>query len=206
MVDKQNSKEHQKDIALIKQTTLQRIENARSKPKLHQEEVYHIVKYFFKKILEIDYEFTHQELLEELEKMYLEKKHHEQISEFITTIGIMEYTDKEFTQSELKTLLKELSEIVNSLIKHHTKEHWLKKISSALHLRKDTKTQEIKKTTINSDDDLYNVLLMIENEPVKKHATTLYKKAIEYYNGLSNEDKKKHFDRLKQAEKHLSSK
>lgn len=85
--------------------TISKIKYINSKNKISEKEIYLTIKDFFKKYLDLDYEFTHEELVEELEKNYIEPKLKNKIIHLIKMIGVIEYSDKKFTQEQMKNML-----------------------------------------------------------------------------------------------------
>ncbi|MGM5481376.1 MAG: hypothetical protein ACQESE_03115 [Nanobdellota archaeon] len=201
---KEDGQEEKKSLITIKGETESKIKHALSKQHIHQKEVYNIVKIFFKELLELDYEFTHEELMEELQKIYLDKKHHDKLKIFITRVGMMEYTDKKFSQEELHDLLSELHSIIDLLIKHHAKTHWFIKILSELGLHKKKKVEMIP-DEIEAKEELFRLLNAVEREENAMRAKELYNKSLKFYNSLSKDEKQKYYDQLMKTYNKLKS-
>ncbi|MFP4118945.1 MAG: hypothetical protein ACLFTH_02720 [Candidatus Woesearchaeota archaeon] len=201
---KEGEQEEKKSLIAIRGETESKIKHALSKQHIHQKEVYSIVKTFFKELLDLEYEFTHEELIEELQKIYLDKKHHEKLKTFITTVGMMEYTNKKFSQEELHELLEELKTIIDLLIKHHAKTSSFVKFLSKLGLHKKRKV-EMETDKIEAKEELFRLLKAVEHEDNSKRAKELYNKSLKYYNSLSKEEKQRYYDKLMQAYNKLKS-
>jgi hypothetical protein len=101
---------------LIK-STISKIKHIILKDEISEMEVYLIVKNFFKEYLELNFEFTHEELIDELEKNYIEPKLKTKIVFLIKTIGVIEYSDTKFTFEKLKNMLFCFEETLLYLLK-----------------------------------------------------------------------------------------
>ena len=172
-----------------------KIKHALSKHHINQKEVYTITKEFFKEYLDLEYEFTHEELLEELQKIYLDKEHQKIISSFVTTIGLLEYTDKTFSQEELQLLFTQLQEIITLLIKHHSTTSWFDKVLLKIGINKQTQTS-IEEEQLEKQQELFKLLRKVDDENNIEKAKELYSESLEYYNSLPKKDQKKYYDQL----------
>ncbi len=86
------------------------------KPFVEQQEVYSLAKAFFKAYLKKEYEFTADELRKELHKIYLSTAVREKVEALVEKLGLLEYTDTQYSQAELKILLQDLDGIVEMLV------------------------------------------------------------------------------------------
>jgi hypothetical protein len=95
-------------------------------------DLYYIVKDFFKEFLDLKYEFSFDELVTELDKIYMEAAQRETVSNFILKIKLIEYDDRSFDELEIKSFIKEFSDIAKMLIKNLglTKETFWSKLMS----------------------------------------------------------------------------
>lgn len=115
--------------ALLRESILQSIAYLQSKVYIQEKEVYELVRAFFKEYLGLDYEFTHEELLIELQNIFYDKKLEDQVLNFLRDISKIEYSDEEFPPENLKKILSDFSVIVDVLIKKQTKgKSFLKKL------------------------------------------------------------------------------
>ena len=213
------------DLDALHHRTHKQINYVASKAKINQQEVYTTVKSFFRELLELNYEFTHEELIEELHKIYLDKKTHDELVAFLEHLGKMEYTKKEYSQEELESILEEMRHILNHLIHHHKKKLSLKdKLLVKLHLKKITTEkidakekplieleEEIKKEEedVKEEEELITMqklLKKVASETDVKKAKVAYKKASESYSKLKPEEQKVMYDELMNAYKKLSGK
>jgi len=91
------------------------------KPFVEQAEIYRLAKGFFKAYLKKPYEFTGAELRQELHKVYLPTIVRERVDGLIEKLSLLEYTDTQYSQAELKLLLQEIASIVKALVVEHQK-------------------------------------------------------------------------------------
>lgn len=66
--------ENRPSLIFIKQQSESAISRLKSKTDVTQKDLYIVSKNFFKQLLQLDIEFTYDELLEEIQQLYLEKK------------------------------------------------------------------------------------------------------------------------------------
>lgn len=197
--------------------TLQKIIYLSSKGNINEKEVYHTVKTFFKELLVIDYEFTHDELIDELHKTYLDKESLDQVTKFVDSIGRMEYSHKAFSQEELLVLLEEMRKIVRKLIHHHKKKHWAERLLINLHLKKDDDPdkkpfdkldEEVIKEEEEIDEkiavaEVIDILTEIEKTTDEKKGKKLYKQAMTEYDKLEKKDQEMIYPELMKAYHHI---
>ncbi len=179
-----------KDLKNLKLKTNQQIKYLYEKATLSEEEVYTITKDFFSKILELEYEFSHEELLDELNKTYLDSQVKEHIDTFVRNIGRIEYNSSiSFSLEELKKHLEELQEIADKLILEETKQN-----SKGFSLFSRTQTK-----------NLGELIEEIKVESKLEKAKELYQEALKQYNEMSEKDQQFYYERLQEAFKHLKS-
>jgi hypothetical protein len=102
---------------LLKDVTSKKINYLLSKPFIKEKETYNIIKEFFREYLQQDYEFTYEELIEELRKIYVERSLKNRLMNFLQKISVIEYKDEEIPQESLKQMLKEFDYLVKNLVK-----------------------------------------------------------------------------------------
>lgn len=107
---KQNETEEEKNEEKKFKQNLKKLK--RSLPYLNKKEANEkfivLLRAFFKKLLEIDYEFTFEELSEELEK----KGRHEEIIEFCNEISNYKYKKGAIPKKQLLKFMKKLNAII----------------------------------------------------------------------------------------------
>ncbi|MBN2459027.1 hypothetical protein JXB28_01980 [Candidatus Woesearchaeota archaeon] len=120
---------------ILKKAAHRRAEQIKSKAFISPKEVYDLVRGFFKKHLDIDYEFTHDELMKELRKVYLSPELHGKVNGLFRDVSEIEHTNKEFTREELEQLLLEFKDIVDALIVSHYEQEksLLKRMKHSFH-------------------------------------------------------------------------
>lgn len=87
-----------------------------SKGLITNNEVYYLVKNFLKNYLNLDYEFTKDELLEELKNIYLPYSIRADFFRFVDTIFLFEYSEVSYSDEELRVFLKEFQGYMDYLL------------------------------------------------------------------------------------------
>lgn len=179
-----------RDVKAVKTKTDQQIKYLYGKVTLTPEEVYTVTKNFFSQLLEIDYEFSHEELLEELSKTYIDIELKEYIKKFIQSIGKIEYNSQiKFSPEELKVFLEQLQQIVDKLVIEEAKQN---SRGFSLFATKETK-------------NLGELIEEIKLETRLDQAKEKYQEALETYNNMDESDQQFYYDRLQEAFKHLKA-
>ncbi len=101
---------------LLRKDTIRDVNYFLSKNWITEEEVYKTVKKFLKRYLKIDYEFTKDELFEELKNMYLPYTIRSDFFNFVDKIFLFEYADVKYTEDELRVLLTEFKGYLDYLL------------------------------------------------------------------------------------------
>jgi hypothetical protein len=138
-----------------------KITHAKQRGHISDKEIYTLSKEFFAELLKLDYEFTHEELIDELQKTYLEKKDLEQTIAFIKKVGVMEFTSNEYNQEELKIMLDELQTILDRLVQEKKELGWFARIKQLFH-KKKTPIQETETSEEGKQAVLQNLLVKIK--------------------------------------------
>ena len=116
---------------LLKQSYSEKIQNLASADNVKDRDFYELFRRFFADFLKLDYEFAYEELSLELNKIYIKPALKKDIDQMIRLLTDKEYLEQNpLTLPEIKILLNNLLEIVNSLIIDVTekKESFLDKI------------------------------------------------------------------------------
>jgi len=190
----------------------------------------HITRLFFAELFKIRYEFTFEELNNELEKKRIDKNLKEQITFFLKKLSVVEYSNETLSEQELKKLLSDFLKLFEKLTfnEQKVKETMLGKIlrflrikGPAIQKKKDRKKQNtlltliqpiLSKLKINFGkskleqvhDMLIKALDMLNNNEIQK-SKQLYVKIKEKYNQLNIEDKKEVYDDILLLYKELVS-
>ena len=170
-MSKKNEKEElkKKTRKELHTTTHKKIQYISSKNRISQREVYKLITEFFEELLELHYEFSHEELIEELKKTFMEENQYEEIVLFLKKIGQIEFTKKEFNQEELKEMLKEMHQILDKLIHHEErKKTFWSKIHSYF-FKEETPLERLDKEVIQDEKILEEKIIKQE---VKKNKNT----------------------------------
>ncbi|MCA9478128.1 MAG: hypothetical protein KC535_03210 [Nanoarchaeota archaeon] len=179
-----------RDLRGLKLKTDQQIRYLNDKATLTEEEIYTVTKDFFSSLLDLDYQFSHEELLDELGKTYIDAQLKKQIEEFIHNIGRIEYNSAiSFEQDQLRQFLGTVQEVSDKLIAEETKQN---SKGFSLFSKKQEKS-------------LGELIEEVQAEPRLEKAKALYQEALRKYNELSQKDQQLYFDRLQEAYQHLKS-
>ena len=110
--------------------SLQKTKYLLIKSAINDKEVYECYKYFFSNYYELDYEFSAQELLLELDKVYVEENVRKYYDYIINKVASIEFKDNSLNDEELFEVLKVLKTVMVYLkkIKPEKKEGLLSKI------------------------------------------------------------------------------
>jgi len=114
--DSSSTKEAISSKKLLGQLTHNKIAYYLNKNVVSEIDLYIVFKEFFKELLEIKKEFTCSELLEELDKVYLENSTRNELTYFIQKVSQIEYKDDAYTSDQLKNLFKDLDSLVTNII------------------------------------------------------------------------------------------
>lgn len=104
---------------LLGELTHRKINYYLSKTYLDDADFYKVFKEFFTELLEIKYEFTCNELIKELDKVYLDESIRARLRNLIAKVNIIEYKEKAYKDEEIKKMFEELKNLVNILIKNN---------------------------------------------------------------------------------------
>ena len=141
-------KKEEKEKKDYKTEIKEKIDFLNKKTLITDKDVYKISKEFFYRLLNIDYEMTSEELLEELNKNYIEKEAIKHCEHILTTIKEIESLSKEHNKNDLRKLLDELKGLLYLLGEEDTtQKNLVEKIKQELHIRTFTKEE---KTGINN--------------------------------------------------------
>ncbi len=202
---------------ILKKAAHRRAEQIKSKAFISSREVYDLIRGFFKKHLEIDYEFTHDELMKELRKVYLPPDLQSKVHNLFKDVSEIEHSSRSFSREELEQLLVEFKEIVDALIvSHYEKDRsFLRKIKDSLHKtfsRKhhkmlqpdDSVLSEHERTIVKMNILLDNAKRWIDSNPEKAKKT--YKELMEIYESLDDPKKEAYFPPINELYKMIQAK
>ncbi len=94
-----------------------KIDYALAKAFIHDNDLYDLISDFFREYLDLKYEFTHEELTHELDKMYIKDGLKKNIIAFLDRIAYLQFNAQEKpSQDELRKLILSFKRIINELI------------------------------------------------------------------------------------------
>lgn len=102
---------------LVKKRYIEEIDYKLNKPSIEYQDAYSLVRGFFSELLKLDYEFTYEELSEELNKIFLKSSLKKDIDDFLYDLSESEYSfEKSPDQSQGKEMLTRLKTLIISVI------------------------------------------------------------------------------------------
>lgn len=178
------------NLSHLKTVTEEQVQFLSTKATLSETDIYISVKDFFKQLFDLQYEFSHEELIEEIDKTYIEEATKNTILDFVRMIGRIEYdSEVKYSEAELKGMLTAFNDVVEQLI------------SVGLQQQKKgflfTKPKE---------DTLSELLEKINHESNPEKAKETYKKALEKYSAMTEKEQEIYYQRLLESFAHLKNK
>ncbi len=189
---------------ILKKAVDVRIRRILSKAFISEREAYDLVRDFFKKYLGVDYEFTTDELLKELRRVYVTPELHARIKLVLDRVSEIEHLTRSFSKQELEALLNDFKGVVDALIVfHYEKKSFLSKVKDALHKSvsdEHNKVFETGEATLSENERavvkmnmlLDNARRWSDNDLVR--AKQAYKELLEIYEQLEPERKKSYYE------------
>ena len=102
---------------LLKKNHHQKIDYVLTKAFINDSDVYKLVKDFFAEYLNLDYEFTHEELSKELNKRFIEESLKKEITIFLAQLSHIQFNnDKHPSQDQLRSMISTFKDIISKLI------------------------------------------------------------------------------------------
>lgn len=179
------------DLDTLENKTLLEIDFMLLEKELDEEKIYLLNSEFFRTYLELNYPPSFEEIIEELQKIYIKKDQMKHAKSQIEKIGQIEYSKNKLGQQELEGLLYGIEDLVKDLIKHKRKkqniflriENEIKKLFfighvefRPIYLAKTIKEIKTEKNNHHARKK-YNQLLKLYNQ-LPKHYQEKYYKAI----------------------------
>ncbi len=216
------SKVHEKtEKEDLKEEFNRRIDFILNKPVVKEEDVYVVVKDFFKDYFGEKKEYTVGELEEKLYHTYVPQHLRQFFVDLLEKLELLEYTPKTFTQEELEEMLSEFKNKINELLKEfeEEKKSFIERVADFLVKREEhrEKSGESKVEPavsempavehISSEEVEFNKLLekvyyYIDKEKLKK-AEKRYKELLEKYELMNRDLRKKNFSKIDRAHSDL---
>ena len=145
---------------LLKEMTQKKAQFLLSKGHIVEQEVYDLVKGFFKEFLQAKYEFTADELIAELKKIYLETHVWKRLQPLLDKMSRIEYSDKKQSEEDLRDMVKEFILLLGIIItaKLPKKISWHKRLAHIITRRKEEEIEELEDIRINTaqENEIYN--------------------------------------------------
>jgi len=119
---------------LLKQNTYRDIKQILDSVKIQEKEAYNLIRNFFKLYLDLNYEFTNEELKEELKKVYFSHELKEDTSLLFDSLSKIEYFSEPLSQPKLRKLLINFKKVIDEIVTvHYEKESsFIKKFQDSL--------------------------------------------------------------------------
>ncbi len=201
MVEKRGEKESELVNKLILRNAVShQVKVLSSKAFITEREVYDLVRGFFKKYINIDYEFTSDELIHELKKIYLPLQLQDQLSKILSQISEIEHLTRSFSRQELVSLLASFESLVVALIaNHYEKQTLTTKLKHLFHKSVSTEHKDLfEKGAVTDESSIVKMNILLDNarrwsKNDMDSAKKAYKELMELYNTLDDDKKKAYF-------------
>ncbi|MCF7901111.1 hypothetical protein K9L67_02690, partial [Candidatus Woesearchaeota archaeon] len=188
---------------LLGESTLKKIDYYLTKSYLSDLDVYNVFKEFFSGYLELNYEFTCKDLLEETKKTFMDTSTKAKLDSLVNKLRIIEYSDESFDQKDLIEILKSLKNIVDTLLeitKNQNKRSFFSKLFGSKTKQNEFVPKEIvveesldelnKDEKIEEKENILDEPIINEEEPEKEE----YDEPIEIIGDEVKEDFEVHED------------
>jgi hypothetical protein len=175
---------------LLKKTYLDKINYHLTRNPINQEELYPIVRHFFGEYLKLDYEFTYEELSQELNKVFIRPKVKEHIDNFLIRLSESEYLEEDSLGSvEINAFLSELADIIMNIISEE--QAAIQEEDSLIHRMLKMKHKETKVIDLAGVSALIDELNFHITSGNLDSSKRLYVDVLKTYDGMPKDDKKK---------------
>ena len=189
---------------ILKKAVHKRISQIEAKAFISEREIYDFIRSFFKKYLEIDYEFTKEELVKELRRVYISPELQKRVIQLFHDVSTMEHSSRTFSRQELEHILSEFKKLVDELIVSHyqNEKSFFKKLGhsfSRIFSRKHNTMLDSDEKILSENERVIVKMNMLldnakrwSNSDVGK-AKEAYTELMEIYDTLSESRKKAYF-------------
>ena len=189
---------------ILKKAVYKKMDHLMGKAFISEREVYDLVRSFFKKHLTIDYEFTREELMKELKKIYLSPDLQDKVQNLLIDVSQIEHTSKNFTKEELAEILADFRDVVDGLIVSHYQQErsFFKRFKDNLHKMFSSQHKKILEAEegVFEEDERSVVKMNMLLDDAKRmldvnleKAKDTYKELIIIYNALPLHKKKAYY-------------
>jgi hypothetical protein len=203
MVEKRGEKESNVvNKFILKKAVEHKIKMISEKAFVSEREVYDLVRGFFKKYINIDYEFTADELMKELKKIYIPLELQERVAIILTKVSEMEHLSRPFTKEELILLLQDFQSLVNDLITtHYEKKSFFHKLGDGVNGSVSGKHKELLDDTAPLSENEHSIVkmnILLDNarrwaDKDLESAKKAYQDLLVIYNTLEDDKKKSYY-------------
>lgn len=202
---------------ILKKAVDKRIRQIKEKAFITEREVYDLIRSFFKKYLRVDYEFTREEVLNELKLIYISSELKQKVSHLFHHIAKIEHTSKAFSREELEKVLDEFSSVVDDLVGAHYKKEksFFKKLGHSIHnlfSRKHRKMLDIDESVLSENERVIVKMNMLldnakrwSNKDLAK-AKEAYKELNELYESLDASRKEVYYKPIEELYSMITNK
>jgi hypothetical protein len=207
MALRDRERQRQKLLDELRRDTLRKIDFLVKKTVIEYHDVYHLVREFFMEFLERRYQFTINELRQEIKHVYIPATVRQSISRVLQELEAAEYATVHFPKAKLVAILLEFRGIVEQLVHVHTVKPSLwqrlmlifghdpvpEVLLADLPSKESQDPQRIKLYTI-----VEQCYLALNRRDLRK-AKWLYESLIKEYEGLDEETKEEHYPVIHQT-------
>jgi hypothetical protein len=202
---------------ILKKAAYKKVDHIRSKAFISEREVYDLIRSFFKKHLTIDYEFTHEELMKELKKVYLSPELQEKVRHLFEDVSEIEHTSKTYTREELERILEDFRLVVDGLIVSHYQQErsFFKKLRDNIHKMFSCKHKKLlepdESVLSESERVIVKMNMLLDNakrwsDSNLERAMEAYQELISIYDILDDAKKKAYYKPVQELYNMLNSK
>jgi hypothetical protein len=200
-------REKQKRLEQLRRDILRKIDFLGKKTVIEYHEFYHLVKEFFREFLERRYEFTINELRQELKKVYISHATRAAISRLLDELEASEYTTVHYQRQHLLRLLQEFRQIVEELVKVHVRGRSIFDRIKSFFVREPDVQTIIAELPVVEGHDAFHVRIYTLIErcyiALDKHniskARATYEALLRDYEHLPEEEKAEYYDVIHQT-------
>jgi hypothetical protein len=101
---------------LLLESLVKKADYYHTKGSITDNDLYYLVKDFFREFLDLKYEFSFEELLLEVDKTYMETEYREKTIAFVKKIEHIEYSNTSLSESELNSLINDFCSLSKGLL------------------------------------------------------------------------------------------
>jgi len=190
---------------LLKKNYLDKIHYYTARNPIDQDELYIFIRKFFSEYLKLDYEFTYEELSQELNKVFIKPKVKEHIDGFLIRLSESEYLEEASLGTvEINEYLKELDDIIRNVIfdDQPVVEESPTLIQKVLKIKHSEQEKVMDISGVASLIDEINFHITNGNINTAKNS---YVELSKLYDKLSKDDKKKLHDDMNEVYERLQT-